>query len=230
VLKAVLYNVTSPLHITVQMGPADVLDHSAQAFTFGGKLCIDATIKMPEESGLNNPGKSDNNYSVPKNIKPVFNIENILKQLQNYPCITGMNLSLLEKDLGLLIVSIIKDRSNVVRNIAGELSQLPEFSGIRCLIFLDNDIHLENISSVAWLVSGNIDPVRDCYVINSNEQFCLAVDGTSKNSAFDGFKREWPSLIVSGNETILKIDKKWSSLGLGEFLSSPSLLFKTNNS
>ena len=30
-------------------GPLDVLDHSSDSFSFGGKLGIDATIKLAEE-------------------------------------------------------------------------------------------------------------------------------------------------------------------------------------
>jgi 4-hydroxy-3-polyprenylbenzoate decarboxylase len=31
------------------MGPIDVLDHSSRTFTYGSKLGIDATKKLPEE-------------------------------------------------------------------------------------------------------------------------------------------------------------------------------------
>jgi 4-hydroxy-3-polyprenylbenzoate decarboxylase len=31
------------------MGPMDVLDHSSRAFTYGSKMGIDATKKLPEE-------------------------------------------------------------------------------------------------------------------------------------------------------------------------------------
>jgi 4-hydroxy-3-polyprenylbenzoate decarboxylase len=31
------------------MGPIDVLDHSSRAFTYGSKMGIDATRKLPEE-------------------------------------------------------------------------------------------------------------------------------------------------------------------------------------
>jgi 4-hydroxy-3-polyprenylbenzoate decarboxylase len=31
------------------MGPVDVLDHSSRTFTYGSKLGIDATKKLPEE-------------------------------------------------------------------------------------------------------------------------------------------------------------------------------------
>ena len=38
-------------------GPLDVLDHSSDTFSFGGKLGIDATIKHPEEkTGRMNKG------------------------------------------------------------------------------------------------------------------------------------------------------------------------------
>jgi 4-hydroxy-3-polyprenylbenzoate decarboxylase len=31
------------------MGPMDVLDHSSRAFTYGSKMGLDATRKLPEE-------------------------------------------------------------------------------------------------------------------------------------------------------------------------------------
>ena len=31
------------------MGPVDVLDHSSRAFSYGSKMGIDATRKLPEE-------------------------------------------------------------------------------------------------------------------------------------------------------------------------------------
>jgi 4-hydroxy-3-polyprenylbenzoate decarboxylase len=31
------------------MGPMDVLDHSSRAFTYGSKMGLDATKKLPEE-------------------------------------------------------------------------------------------------------------------------------------------------------------------------------------
>ena len=46
-------------------GPLDVLDHSSDAFSFGGKLGIDATIKHPEENtGRDKKMASDNLTSI----------------------------------------------------------------------------------------------------------------------------------------------------------------------
>jgi 4-hydroxy-3-polyprenylbenzoate decarboxylase len=36
------------------MGPIDVLDHSSRAFTYGSKLGLDATRKLPEEGFTRN--------------------------------------------------------------------------------------------------------------------------------------------------------------------------------
>ncbi|MEG2849076.1 MAG: UbiD family decarboxylase, partial [Bacteroidales bacterium] len=47
-------------------GPLDVLDHTAPVCGFGGKMCIDATVKLPEEcsGGINtiNDNNTSNNY------------------------------------------------------------------------------------------------------------------------------------------------------------------------
>ena len=36
------------------MGPVDVLDHSSRAFTYGSKMGLDATKKLPEEGFARN--------------------------------------------------------------------------------------------------------------------------------------------------------------------------------
>jgi 4-hydroxy-3-polyprenylbenzoate decarboxylase len=53
------------------------------------------------------------------------------------------------------------------------------------------------------------------------------VDATFKTSNHDNFKRDWPNVVTMNSETIAAIDAKWSELGLGEFIESPSLKFKS---
>ena len=55
---------------------------------------------------------------------------------------------------------------------------------------------------------------------------CLGLDGTLKTKSLDGFSRDWPNIIVAADETIRAVDEKWASLGIGEFIASPSLRFK----
>jgi 4-hydroxy-3-polyprenylbenzoate decarboxylase len=44
-----LNNIDPERDVRFTLGPVDVLDHSSRAFTFGSKMGIDATRKMPEE-------------------------------------------------------------------------------------------------------------------------------------------------------------------------------------
>ena len=72
--------------------------------------------------------------------------------------------------------------------------------------------------------------MRDCfYTEDPDGGKCpvLFVDGTMKSFELDGFKREWPNVIVMDEKTIAAIDAKWNSLGIGSFISSPSIQFKS---
>jgi 4-hydroxy-3-polyprenylbenzoate decarboxylase len=46
---AALNNIDPERDVRFTLGPVDVLDHSSRAFTFGSKMGLDATQKMPEE-------------------------------------------------------------------------------------------------------------------------------------------------------------------------------------
>jgi 4-hydroxy-3-polyprenylbenzoate decarboxylase len=102
--------------------------------------------------------------------------------------------------------------------------------GIRFVIYVDKQVDISNFTDVAWLVANNCDPQRDCFVtpvFSESPMQLLAIDGTRKTGKADGFKREWPNVLTMDEETIKAIDTKWESLGLGPFISSPSLRYKT---
>jgi hypothetical protein len=42
-----------------------------------------------------------------------------------------------------------------------------------------------------------------------------------KTKEFDNFDRDWPNIIVADDETIKKVDKKWSELGIGRLYTVP---------
>jgi 4-hydroxy-3-polyprenylbenzoate decarboxylase len=46
---AALNNIDPERDVRFTMGPVDVLDHSSRAFTYGSKMGIDGTRKLPEE-------------------------------------------------------------------------------------------------------------------------------------------------------------------------------------
>jgi 3-polyprenyl-4-hydroxybenzoate decarboxylase len=48
-MKHIFENTNFQDDIIFTRGPLDVLDHSSDSFSFGGKAGIDATVKLPEE-------------------------------------------------------------------------------------------------------------------------------------------------------------------------------------
>ncbi len=227
ILTSIFKNVINSSHICVQMGPADVLDHAAQSFTYGGKLCIDATIKMPEELEvcMQSTKEIEPKY-LSGSYENEFKVTAINEYLTTHVYITNSNITFLKDGFGLLILTIIKNHKEQINELSHELFHQPQFTGIKFIIFLEDGIPVNNLSFITWLILANIDPARDCYFLKEDTKFCMAIDGTKKNFKLDGFNRTWPEIITSDIKTIKKIDDKWPSLGLGEFISSPSLLFK----
>ncbi len=87
-----------------------------------------------------------------------------------------------------------------------------------------------------WRFCNNLDPKRDSHISKqptsnhqlqtSNYTACIGFDGTRKTKEFDDFNRDWPNIIVADDATIMAVDTKWNDLGIGKFISSPSLKFK----
>jgi len=86
---------------------------------------------------------------------------------------------------------------------------------------LDRDVDLKNLYLCSWQILSNTDPGRDIICHTSN----IIFNSTAKNHKTDNFRREWPNVVVSDDETIKKIDALWDELDLGELLDSPSLAY-----
>jgi 4-hydroxy-3-polyprenylbenzoate decarboxylase len=192
-------------------GPLDVLDHSSDTFSFGGKAGVDATIKHDEENaGRNNIGQG--NRSVDLNIINSFFDRNILKDY---------NLNLFKEDIPVLIVSVNRSEDPDVIEKVINMFRMNDTAGIFSLIVtVDYTVDPYDLFKVAWQVLGNSDPQRDHEYISSNS---VLIDGTIKAYRKGGFPRKWPNIVCSGIETISAIDRKWESLGLGPLIPSPSV-------
>ena len=72
--------------------------------------------------------------------------------------------------------------------------------------------------------------MRDCFYQEDdlgNRIPALCIDGTRKTREFDDFQRDWPNVIAMDDRTISAIDAKWTHLGLGPLVPSPSLTYKS---
>jgi 4-hydroxy-3-polyprenylbenzoate decarboxylase len=210
VLVHVFSNIDISQDLVFTRGPLDVLDHASDNFSFGGKAGIDATIKYSEESsGRISPAKSDNHsFSL---IEEIISDREIIK---------SYSLRLFENITPVLIITVNQSFDQDVIEKAKKLFRSKDKNGIfRLILAVDHTVDPDDLHMVAWQLLGNTDPVRDHEYISRSSVF---FDGTIKAYRKGGFSRKWPNVVCSASETISAIDQKWESLGIGEFISSPS--------
>ncbi|MBI5217427.1 MAG: menaquinone biosynthesis decarboxylase [Bacteroidia bacterium] len=214
VAKAVSENVDPATDIHFSKGPLDILDHSSEKPAFGGKIFFDATQKTSQT--LNHAGY--------KNDFEKINFTQVIKQ---FPEIKEINDTLLYKGISVLIAAVKKIKTSAVFCLAEELFKIEIFSQVKFFIITDEEADISDLFYIAWIVSANIDTVRDCRIIKSSVNTAhLIIDGTRKNREFDGFERDWPNVVISNNDTIKKVDEIWDKLGYPK-IGSPSSKYKT---
>jgi 4-hydroxy-3-polyprenylbenzoate decarboxylase len=209
-LSHVFANVDFSRDLFFTHGPLDVLDHSSDNFSFGGKLGVDATVKLIEENtGRGKMAKQD--YRDISKINVDFLAGNI---------VTNYNLSLFADNIPILIISVNRSEDEDVIEKIKNMFRLHDSEGIfRLILIVDYTVDVTDLFMVTWQLLGNTDPSRDHEIISIQS---LLFDGTIKAFRKGGFPRKWPNVVSSTDETISTIDRKWESLGLGAFISSPS--------
>ena len=213
--KELLVHVFAHVDFSVDLlfihGPLDVLDHSSDTFSFGGKVGVDATIKHIEECTGRINTEQDNNLAVFNNINSFFD-----KHL-----IKNFNLNLLNDNIPILIISVNRSENVDVIEKINDLFKINDPGGFfRLILAVDHTVDPGDLYMVVWQVLGNTDPQRD-HKFNSTSS--VLIDGTIKAYRKGGFPRRWPNVVCSNLETISAIDQKWESLGIGSLIQSPSV-------
>jgi len=192
-------------------GPLDVLDHSSGQFSFGGKMGIDATEKLPEEIEA---GEMEAGFA---SYEALGFTGTALKS--EYPHIVKEALPLRD---GILAVWLFAARK------ASETEMIKDwFTGLAAeskeryiAILLEEGVNHGDLNTILWQVTGNTDPVRD---IKTGS--VIIVNAGFKIPGRDSFGREWPNVVVSDSVTITKVDGRWTELTGMEPVPSPSLSF-----
>ncbi len=212
--RYVFNNVNPVTDIYFSQGVMDVLDHSCSKLGFGGKMCIDGTKKQEEE--ITTP-------LLPFKINAAFSSDKILSV---FPEITGINEKLArEWGIPVLFVAIKKYRPDHVAQLHEQLCLQSGMEGVKLILYVEHTVKADDIADVLWRFCNNLDPKRD-HFYGGLQKSILGLDGTRKSKKLDGFDRPWPNIIVADDATIASVDKKWSGLGLGELIASPSLRYK----
>lgn len=194
-------------------GPLDVLDHSSDNFSFGGKAGIDATVKHAEEISVGN--KVGNNVKLSDPLIKDFLFDG--KIIKDY------NLRLFEDDIPVLIIAVNRfEDAGVIEKIKSFFTTNDPDGLFRLVLAVDHTVDIADQHMVAWQILGNSDPQRDHEYLSGSS---ILIDGTIKAFRKGGFARKWPNIVCSNAETISAIDNKWESLGIGPLIQSPSLKY-----
>ena len=125
----------------------------------------------------------------------------------------------------LIIVSIRKRYPHHARKVMHALWGLGQMMFAKVIIVVDEDVDVQDLSRVAWIVSSNIDPRRDvCFVDGPAEvldhasaRFTagskMGIDATVKWKE-EGFDREWPAVARMTPEIKVLVDGRWEEYGL----------------
>ena len=224
VAKYVAEHVDVNTDIIFTQGPTDVLDHSCSRMAFGGKMGIDATKKLVEER---EPVYKHERIVITELTKCITEIKT---EIKNHAAIADVNTKLLSAKVPLVFIAINKTKLNEVKEVAATLFDSIAFEKIKVLIFLDHTMDISDIADAVWRFSNNVDPKRDHQIISakqSGEFNHIVFDGTRKTKELDGFDRDWPNILASDDATIKSVDAMWDRLGLGKFITSPSLKYRT---
>lgn len=218
--KYVFTNLNPVTDISFSTGPMDVLDHSCSKLGFGGKMCIDGTKKTLEEL--------DDNYKSTATLPDSNLVDTLLRQ--TFSEVKLVNANLLTNGISCLILSVEKNKSGHIRSLHQSISAMKMMENIKMILYVEHTVDPYDLTTCLWRFCNNLDPKRDFTLYQSDTipySACMGLDGTRKTKELDNFQRDWPNIIVANEITIKRVDEKWNRLGIGQFIPSPSLKYKS---
>ncbi len=125
----------------------------------------------------------------------------------------------------LILVSIRKSYPGHARKVMSAIWGLGQAMFSKCIVVVDEDVDVQNVSEVAWRALNNIDPERDIQFtlgpVDSldhasrlpNYGSKMGVDATRKWPG-EGFTRPWPEVIRMDEDVKRRVDELWKQAGL----------------
>ena len=125
----------------------------------------------------------------------------------------------------MILVAIRKSYPGHARKVMSAIWGLGQAMFSKCIVVVDEDVDVQNVSEVAWKALNHIDPERDIQFtmgpVDSldhasrlpNYGSKMGIDATRKWAA-EGFTRPWPPLITMSPEVKRRVDELWKKAGL----------------
>lgn len=168
--------------LIISEGICDQLDHAGPNSCFGGKLAIDASADFCE--------------FVPQ----FLDDDKILKLLNSEePKITNAKQYFKDTKTPILLLNFKKE--NKVKFSFNKILNFRDY--FKIVIFVDENINLNNPYMLVWRIVNNIDAKRDIFI--DKEQIC--VDATAKHE-WEGYEREWPKEVLCDKKIVKKLIEK----------------------
>ncbi len=141
------------------------------------------------------------------------------------PDVVDMNMPLEGVFHNCVIVSVKKRYPGHARKIINAVWGLGLMSLTRCVIVVDHDVDVQNVSDVAFYALSNVDAGRDMVVTEGPVD---ALDHAAPYFAFgskvgfdatrkwegEGVVRTWPDEAVMDAETRARVDRRWTEFGI----------------
>ncbi len=125
----------------------------------------------------------------------------------------------------LILVSIRKSYPGHARKVMSAIWGLGQAMFSKCIVVVDEEVDVQDVSEVAWKALNNIDPERDIQftlgpvdsldhasrLVNFGSK--MGVDATRKWPG-EGFTRPWPGVIEMSPDVKRRVDELWKRAGL----------------
>jgi 4-hydroxy-3-polyprenylbenzoate decarboxylase len=125
----------------------------------------------------------------------------------------------------LMLISIRKSYPGHARKVMSAIWGLGQAMFSKCIVVVDEDVDVQNLSEVAWRALNNIDPERDIQftmgpidsldhasrLVNYGSK--MGIDATKKWPG-EGFTRPWPDVLKMSPEVKQRVDELWKKAGL----------------
>lgn len=123
------------------------------------------------------------------------------------------------------LVSVRKRYPGHAKKLMSAIWGLGMLSLTRCIVVVDHDVDVQDVSAVAFHAFSNVDPGRDMLVVDGPVDALdhaapyfaygskVGFDATRKWEG-EGVVRPWPSLAVMDDDTRARVDRRWREFGL----------------
>ena len=125
----------------------------------------------------------------------------------------------------LILISIRKSYPGHARKVMHAIWGLGQAMFSKCIVVVDEEVDVQNVSEVAWKALNNIDPERDIEFVTGpvdsldhasrlpNFGSKMGIDATRKWPQ-EGFTRPWPKVIKMDDAVKQRVDAMWRKAGL----------------